>query len=155
MEDCTQLLISQVMHLYLQRSIHLLRDLNVHPGQCGMLWTLARNDGLSQKELAKKMGITPPSITVMIRKLEAEELIIKRQDKKDQRITRIYITEEGRKVAEHMNAVLEQMEKETFANMNEQEIMLLRRLLIQMKENLLNSKKKDWKGEGQNDGKIV
>lgn len=101
MENNTQLLVNQVLHLYIQRSMHLLRDLKIHPGQCGMLWGLSQNDGLSQKELASKMGITPPSITVMIRK----------------------------------------MEKEAFANMSEQEIMLLHRLLLQMKENLIKGEK--------------
>ena len=141
MENNTQLLVNQVLHLYIQRSMHLLLDLKIHPGQCGMLWGLSQNDGLSQKELASKMGITPPSITVMIRKMEAEDLIEKHQDEKDQRITRIYITEKGRKIAENMDDALHQMEKEAFANMSEQEIMLLHRLLLQMKENLIKGEK--------------
>ena len=141
MENCTQLLIHQVLHLYLQRSIHLLRDLNIHPGQCGMLWVLNKHDGVSQKELAEKMRITPPSITVMIRKMEAEELIEKHQDEKDQRIARIYITDKGRKIAENMDDALHQLEKEASANMSEQEIMLLHRLLLQMKENLIKGEK--------------
>ena len=140
-ENCTQLLIHQVLHLYLQRSIHLLRDLKTHPGQCGMLWVLNKHDGVSQKELAEKMRITPPSITVMIRKMEAEDLIEKHQDEKDQRIARIYITEKGRKIAENMDDALHQLEKEAFANMSEQEIMLLHRLLLQMKENLIKGEK--------------
>ena len=131
MENNTQLLVNQVLHLYIQRSMHLLRDLKIHPGQCGMLWGLSQNDGLSQKELASKMGITPPSITVME----------KHQDEKDQRITRIYITEKGRKIAENMDDALHQLEKEAFANMSEQEIMLLHRLLLQMKENLIKGEK--------------
>ena len=141
MENNTQLLVNQVLHLYIQRSMHLLRDLKIHPGHCGMLWGLSQNDGLSQKELASKMGITPPSITVMIRKMEAEDLIEKHQDEKDQRITRIYITEKGRKIAENMDDALHQLEKEAFANMSEQEIMLLHRLLLQMKENLIKGEK--------------
>ena len=48
MENNTQLLVNQVLHLYIQRSMHLLRDLKIHPGQCGMLWGLSQNDGLSQ-----------------------------------------------------------------------------------------------------------
>ena len=118
-----------------------MRDLNIHPGQCGMLWVLNKHDGVSQKELAEKMRITPPSITVMIRKMEAEELIEKHQDEKDQRIARIYITEKGRKIAENMDDALHQLEKEAFANMSEQEIMLLHRLLLQMKENLIKGEK--------------
>ncbi len=140
-EYCTQLLIHQVMHLYLQRSIHLLRNLKLHPGQCGMLWTLNKHDGVSQKELAAKMSITPPSITVMIRKMEAETLIRKQQDEKDQRVTRIYITEKGKEIAQHMDTALHQMEKEVFANMSEQEVMLLQRLLLQMKDNLIKDEK--------------
>ena len=154
MENCTQLLINQVMHLYLQRGMQLFRDIKVHPNQAGMLWALNQHDGLPQKELAKKMGITPPSITVMIKKLEREAFIEKHQDENDQRITRIYITEKGRKLAGYMEQVMLQMEKEAFANMNEQEIMLMRRLLLQMKENLQNTKS-DWKGDRHNDGKII
>lgn len=37
-----------------------------------------------------------------------------------------------------MESVLKTLEQEAFANMSEEEIMLLRRLLIQMKENLLD-----------------
>lgn len=151
MERCTQLLINQVLHLYVQRSMQLFRNLDIHPGQAGMLWALKCNDGLSQKELAKKMGITPPSITVMIKKLEAEQFIEKHQDKMDQRVTRIYITDKGRKIAAYMDEVLEKLEQEAFANMSGEEIMLLRRLLLQMKENLLDGQK----GEKQNHGKII
>lgn len=141
MENCTQLLINQVMHLCLQRSMYLFRNMNMHPGKAGTLWALNQKDGLSQKDLAKKMGITPPSIAVMIKKLEAEGLIEKHQDKNDQRRTRIYITEEGKEIARYMEKVLNQMEEEACANMSEEEIMLLRRLLLQMKENLIKEKK--------------
>lgn len=151
MENCTQLLMNQVMHLYVQRSTQLFRNWDIQPGQAGLLWALSRNTGLSQKELAKKMGIKPPSITVMIKKMESEGLIEKQQDKSDQRIMRIFITDKGRKNAFYMDQVLNQLEKEVFANMNEQEIMLLRRLLLQMKENLLDGQK----GEKGNHGKII
>lgn len=144
MEQCTQLLMNQVMHLYIQRSMQLFRDLKVHPGAGGMLWVLRKNNGMIQKDMAKKLGITPPSMTVMIKKLEGEGYIVKKQDEKDQRITRIFITEKGEEIAYHMESVLKMLEKEAFANMSEEEIMLLRRLLLQMKENLSN---KNQKGE--------
>ena len=130
MEQCTQLLMNQVMHLYIQRSMQLFRDLKVHPGAGGMLWVLRKNNGMIQKEIAKK--------------LEGEGYIVKKQDEKDQRITRIYITEKGEEIAYHMESVLKTLEEEAFANMSEEEIMLLRRLLLQMKENLSD---KNQKGE--------
>ena len=142
MEQCTQLLMNQVMHLYIQRSMQLFRDLKVHPGAGGMLWVLRKNNGMIQKEIAKKLGITPPSMTVMIKKLEGEGYIVKKQDEKDQRITRIFITEKGVEIAHHMESVLKELEKEAFANMSDEEIMLLRRLLLQMKENLSDKNQK-------------
>ena len=77
----------------------------------------------------------------MIRKMEAEDLIEKHQDEKDQRIARIYITEKGRKSQRMWMMLCISLEKEAFANMSEQEIMLLHRLLLQMKENLIKGEK--------------
>ena len=76
MGESTQLLMCHVMHLYLQRSICLFKELDIHPGQAGLLWALNCKDqdhrGMAQKELAKHIGVKPPSITVMLKKLEAE-----------------------------------------------------------------------------------
>ena len=58
------------------------------------MWALNCKDqdhrGMAQKELAKHIGVKPPSITVMLKKLEAEAYIEKKQDENDQRIMRIF-----------------------------------------------------------------
>lgn len=139
MENSTQFLMNQVMHLYVQRSEQLLRSMNIHSGQCGLLLALKNNNGLPQKKLAEKLGVKPPSITVMLKKIEAEGYIIKKQDEKDQRITRIFITPEGEKIADHTKKTLDILGKEIFAGIEEEELMFLRRLLLQMKDNLSNN----------------
>lgn len=141
MKCYTQLLMKQIMRLYVQRSMYLLSDMDVHPSKAGMLWAIRHNEGLSQKDLANRMEITPPSITAMIKKLEAEHLIERRQDENDQRIARIWITEEGRKIADVMDIVLNQLEQESFEHISDEEIMLLRRLLLQIKNNLSERQK--------------
>ncbi len=138
MEESTQLLFGQVMHAYMQKSMAVFKEFRVHPGQAFLLKILNVQDGLSQKELAEHIGVKPPSITVMLKKLEAESHIEKKQDDKDQRITRIFITESGKKLAAKVNSALYEMEEQAFSNMTELEIMMLRRLLLQMKENLKN-----------------
>lgn len=138
MEESTQLLFGQVMHAYMQKSMAVFKEFKVHPGQAFLLKILNAKDGLSQKELAEHIGVKPPSITVMLKKLEAECHIQKEQDEKDQRITRIFITESGKELAAKVNDALHEMEKQAFSNMTELEIMMLRRLLLQMKENLKN-----------------
>ena len=42
-----------------------------------------------------------------------------------------------------METVMEQLEQEAFANMNEQEVMLFRRLLLQMRDNLKSAGRKE------------
>lgn len=147
MGESTQLLMCHVMHLYLQRSICLFKELDIHPGQAGLLWVLNCKDqdhrGMAQKELAKHIGVKPPSITVMLKKLEAEAYIEKKQDENDQRIMRIFLTEKGKNIAAKMETVMEQLEQEAFANMNEQEVMLFRRLLLQMRDNLKSAGRKE------------
>lgn len=138
MEESTQLLFGQVMHAYMQKSMVVFKEFKVHPGQAFLLKILNVKDGLSQKELAEHIGVKPPSITVMLKKLEAECHIKKEQDDKDQRITRIFITESGKELAAKVNDALYEMEEQAFSNMTELEIMMLRRLLLQMKENLKN-----------------
>ena len=147
MGESTQLLMCHVMHLYLQRSICLFKELDIHPGQAGLLWGVNCKDqdnrGMAQKELAKHIGVKPPSITVMLKKLEAEAYIEKKQDENDQRIMRIFLTEKGKNIAAKMETVMEQLEQEAFANMNEQEVMLFRRLLLQMRDNLKSAGRKE------------
>ena len=147
MGESTQLLMCHVMHLYLQRSICLFKELDIHPGQAGLLWAWNCKDqehrGMAQKELAKHIGVKPPSITVMLKKLEAEAYIEKKQDENDQRIMRIFLTEKGKNIAAKMETVMEQLEQEAFANMNEQEVMLFRRLLLQMRDNLKSAGRKE------------
>lgn len=138
MEECTHLLFGQVMHAYMQKSMGVFKEFQVHPGQAFLLNILDKENGMSQKELAEHIGVKPPSITVMLKKLEQEKYIEKKQDEKDQRVTRIYITESGRKLAKKVTDALQDMEKQAFSNMTELEVALLRRLLLQMKENLKN-----------------
>lgn len=137
-EECTHLLFGQVMHSYMQKSMGVFKKFKVHPGQAFLLNILNEKNGKSQKELAERLGVKPPSITVMLKKLEQEKYIEKIQDEKDQRLTRIYITDSGRELAKMVTHALREMEKQAFSNMTELEVMFLRRLLLQMKENLKN-----------------
>lgn len=131
-----RILLSQVGHLYIKRAMILKKKYGISGGGGGILFHLNETDGMSQKALADKMGVKPPSITVALRKLEGKNYITKKPDEKDQRITRIYITDSGREEAKKTKKVMLQVDEEIFANITHEEKMLLRRLLMQMKENL-------------------
>lgn len=54
-------------------------------------------DGVSITELSNKLRVKTPSITQIINELEKCSLIERRADKKDRRVVRIVLTEDGQK----------------------------------------------------------
>lgn len=90
-------LLGKVSHKNFQYRYSLLKKENLHPGQLPLLILLWKKEGLSQRELACKMGIKPSTLNVMIGRLEKNGFIRKEHDPKDQRKSLIYFTEEGKR----------------------------------------------------------
>lgn len=93
-------LLGRVNHKSAAYGYALLKEKNLYPGQMPLLVTLWREEGLSQRELADRLGVKPPTLNVMIGRMEKNGLILKKQDPKDSRRSRIYFTEEGRVICE-------------------------------------------------------
>lgn len=134
------MILYQVLHLTMRHSLHLLEEYDLKPGQVGTLMTLAKRGGLSQREVAEAIGVTPPSITVSLQKMEKQGYIVRKPDEKDQRIIRIEITDKGRKCVVLVEKVVDQVDEIVFEGMSAEEKMLFRRLLLQMNDNLLKRK---------------
>jgi len=126
----------EILRLHYYRSHVLLEEIGVYHGQPPMLFILNKTDGQSQKELATILGVTPATITVMLKRMEKSNLVIRKQDDEDQRISRVYITEEGKEIANKANQVMNDIDKECFGNFTVEEKIILRRLLMQMRDNL-------------------
>ena len=129
-------LILDISHLYLVKCFYQLKGLGIHPRQIPILAILHGKDGCSQKEIAQQLGVKPPTVTVSIQRLEKTGLVCRKQDEKDQRVTRIYLTEKGREAIREGMAVMKRTEEEVFHNFSETEMCLLRRFLEQMLENI-------------------
>ena len=70
-----------------------LQEVGIYPGQLPVLGMVARFDGLSQREIAEKLNIKPPTVNVSVQRLEKAGFICRKPDEKDQRVTRIFLTE--------------------------------------------------------------
>jgi DNA-binding MarR family transcriptional regulator len=114
----------------------LLEKIGIYPGQPPLLFILGKYDGISQKELAEKLSIKAATITVMLSRMEKAKLVERHTDSEDQRISRVYLTEEGRKMNVESREALKTIEEECFSNFTVEEKVLLRRLFIQMRDNL-------------------
>lgn len=126
----------QVIGLHHYRTHRLLEKEGVYPGQPPLLFALHIKDGQSQKELGQKLNIQPATITVMVRRMTKAGLIERRQDPTDQRVSRVYLTDEGRKVQKRVAKTVKKIEEECFANFSEEDKEELSRLLCKMRRNL-------------------
>lgn len=133
----------EIMRLYHYKMHKLLEEIGLYPGQPFVLFTLSNNDGQSQKELAERLNVKPSTITVMLKRMEKVNLVKRRQDLKDQRVSRVYITETGHEMCEKANQIMKQVEEEMFDNLTVEEKVILRRLLLVVKDNLHSSKDED------------
>ena len=61
-----------------------------------VLGVLAHGDGISQRELAGRVNLTPATLTPVLDGLEQEGRIGRERDRADRRIVRISITDDGR-----------------------------------------------------------
>ena len=75
---------------------------------------LEHSGEMSQRELASKMNVTPPSITAAIGKMERLGYIRRKPDDKDQRIMRLSPTDKGKACLEHIKKVAKQMDELMF-----------------------------------------
>lgn len=134
---------ARVIKSHYKRIHTLLEEIGLYPGQHPMLFMLGLKGGRSQKELAEKLNIKPATITVMITRMEKAGFVERKQDTEDQRISRIYLTEKGREVFSLVKEKFEEINEECFKNFTEEEKVLLRRLFLQMLENLNEVNNKD------------
>jgi DNA-binding MarR family transcriptional regulator len=101
-----------------------------------LLKLVDKEEGLSQKEIATQLNIQPPTVAVSIRRLEKSGWITRETDSKDKRISRVFITEAGRKIVNEVNYTINEMDKVVISGISEAELCLLRRILIQLIQNL-------------------
>jgi len=119
----------RAMRLHRQLMFKMMSDKNIYPGQAGCLWVIGSHDGIPQRDLARRLHVARPTITVMLHKMEAAGLIARRPDEKDQRLTRIYLTDAGRCLQDEMNSTLADFISASFSKMPADDLTDFERLL--------------------------
>lgn len=126
----------QVIRLEFLHMHKLLKNTGIYPGQPPLIFALHKKDGQSQKELADNLSIKPATMTVMIKRMEKANMVERKPDSKDQRITRVFLTDEGQEAYKNLIEVHKIIEKISFSNFSDQEKEDFRRYLVRIKNNL-------------------
>ncbi len=110
---------------------------------------LARQDGVSQLYLTRTTHLKAPTVSVTLRKMEEEGLVLREADPNDQRAVRVLLTEYGKEHNRRVFARLRELDATLMEGFDETETETLMGLLLRMRENILpDEKEKIRKREG-------
>jgi MarR family transcriptional regulator, organic hydroperoxide resistance regulator len=105
------------------------REMGVSAGTWFTLELLAREDGMSQRELSQRFDVDPSRVTRLAKRLEREGLLRKERDRGDNRVVRMYLTNKGRGLIEGLSDRRERFDRRIGAVLSREELGELRRML--------------------------
>lgn len=130
------LLLAQFSQVYRAAIDSFMDSLGMYRGQSLVLCTLARQDGITQSEIAEALSVQGATVTNMLKRLEESKLILRQRDPDDNRLVRVYLTEQGRALEESIHEQLKRLEDTVFSGISPQERDLLRQQVHQMMHNM-------------------
>ena len=104
---------TRVIRMYYGRMQAQLAEVGIYRGQPPIMGLLYQHDGMSQKEIASALNLSPATMTVTLKRMEKAGLVRREMDEHDQRILRVHLSEQGRqmwlKSADQIRAVTEEL----------------------------------------------
>jgi len=108
--DCVYYLITRASLGMTEKLRHELKAAGVgyvRPGYLGALLGLHGREGLKSGELGRYAGLEPSTMTNLLDRMCHNGFVVRRDDPKDRRAQRIYLTDKGRQVVEPMMTAVE------------------------------------------------
>ncbi len=94
----------------------------VTPSQWGALSLLLEHDGTTIGTLSQMRGVDAPAATGIISRLEQSGLVERRHDREDRRVVKVYLTDEGRDIANTLISSVEQFDQSLKQGFSESEL---------------------------------
>ena len=101
-----------------------------------VLACLAVRDGVSQLDLIRATHLKAPTISLIVQKMEHDGLISRKTDDIDMRLTRVYLTETGRRTNGSIFESVSNAEAQAMSDFSEEEKQQLHALLVRLYRNL-------------------
>jgi DNA-binding MarR family transcriptional regulator len=101
-------------------------------GMTGVKYTImsiVERGGVSSADIARRLFVTPQTMSETIADLVERNLVLRREDEKSRRILRLSLTPAGRDALSRCHSIAGRVEREAFATLSRNEMRQLRRLL--------------------------
>lgn len=132
------LLLIRLLKLSSKHDSELRGKVGVTVGQWKVLVMLVDEDGLTQKDIAERLGLEGPTLIPIIDKMENDDLVIRRVDSLDRRNNRIYRTERANSLWEGMVKSALRIREASLKNIPQEKIDIARSVLDSIYQNLRN-----------------
>jgi len=132
LEQCVNFVLTKAQNAVQQLFKAELAPYGVTPGQYAVLKCLWDENGQTAKQLSERLYLDGSTVTGILDRMENKSLITRQPDPKDRRAVRVMLTEQGRALAEPVNAAIERANQKALERLNPQESALLKKLLEEL-----------------------
>ncbi|MGI0006379.1 MAG: MarR family winged helix-turn-helix transcriptional regulator [Nitrosotalea sp.] len=117
--------------------LELRKNVGVSLGQWRVVGALVMQPGLTQKEIADKVGIEGATLVPVIDKMEKEGLLKRKPDSDDRRVNRIYLTPKADSLWDAMIECALRIRKSSLKNISENDIQITLETLRKISKNII------------------
>ena len=108
----------------------------ISSGQWRFLRALWLEEGLSQRELSRRVGTQEPTTVTALKSLERSGLIRRETSSEDRRRVHVYLTPDARKLRKKLAPFVVEVNALATRDLTPKQIKLLRQLLMHVRQNL-------------------
>lgn len=94
-------------------------ELGITLGQSFVLFSLLKHDGSSVKDIATAVQLDSPAVTGLVDRLIKEGLVERQEDPEDRRSIQVYLTANGRQIANEAFVIAQEFNQHMTANQDQ------------------------------------
>lgn len=113
-----------------------LLEFGLFAGQPRILHLVERFPGSTQNQIAKMMRVSPSSLSMSIKRLEKQQLVVRETPDNDQRRNELFLTDEGKRVLQKSHSALVDTHNYMLQAFADEDKLILRDLLLRIMKNL-------------------
>jgi DNA-binding MarR family transcriptional regulator len=108
----------------------------VSSGQWRFLRVLWREDGITQRELSRRVGMREPTTVIALKSLERSGFVTRQKSAEDRRKAHVFLTPRARALHPVLMPAVAEVNRVALAGLSQAEVAILRKALTQVGRNL-------------------
>ena len=112
----------------------------VSSGQWRFLRVLWQEDGITQRELSRRVGMREPTTVTALKSLEKSQFVRREQSTEDRRRVHVYLTPLAKRLQKKLLPAVAEVNEIATKGFSEKEVAQLRSLLIRVGQNLADER---------------